>query len=164
MLLAERLITQAQFDRAMLDQTTHGGTVGQHLVKAGAITDTELVHFLARRFPLQFWNRSRLVGLAPEVIERLPAQIAAQLRVVPLVERGDRLTVGMTDPSRSHSIEEVAYHTQLVVDPVLLSEGDMDWALERYYGLDMALDHAAELLEVAPHDLPIPDPAADMGM
>ena len=36
--------------------------------------------------------------------------------------------------------------------------------LERYYGFDMALDHAAELLGVAPNDLPIPDPAADMGM
>ena len=36
--------------------------------------------------------------------------------------------------------------------------------LERYYGFDMALDHAAELLDVAPHDLPVPDEAADMGM
>jgi len=36
--------------------------------------------------------------------------------------------------------------------------------LERYYGFDMALDHAAELLDVDPADLPIPDAAADMGM
>jgi hypothetical protein len=36
--------------------------------------------------------------------------------------------------------------------------------LERYYGFDMALDHAAELLGVSPHDLPIPEAAADMGM
>jgi len=36
--------------------------------------------------------------------------------------------------------------------------------LERYYGFDMALDHAAELLGVAPHDLPVPDAATDMGM
>jgi hypothetical protein len=36
--------------------------------------------------------------------------------------------------------------------------------LERYYGFDMALDHAGELLGVSPHDLPIPDPADDMGM
>ena len=35
---------------------------------------------------------------------------------------------------------------------------------ERYYGFDMALDHAAELLGVEPHALPIPDEAADMGM
>ena len=36
--------------------------------------------------------------------------------------------------------------------------------VERYYGLDMALDHAAELLGVAPSELPVPDAAADMGM
>ncbi|WP_411963060.1 hypothetical protein [Haloferax sp. YSMS24] len=36
--------------------------------------------------------------------------------------------------------------------------------LERYYGFDMALDHAAELLGVSPTDLPVPDDAADMGM
>ncbi|MFB6206609.1 MAG: hypothetical protein ABEJ05_08815 [Haloglomus sp.] len=36
--------------------------------------------------------------------------------------------------------------------------------LERYYGFDMALDHAAELLGASPHDLPVPEAAADMGM
>ncbi len=36
--------------------------------------------------------------------------------------------------------------------------------LERYYGFEMALDHAAELLGVRPTDLPIPEPAEDMGM
>ena len=36
--------------------------------------------------------------------------------------------------------------------------------LERYYGFDMALDHAAELLDVDPRELPVPDAAADMGM
>ncbi|MFW6382439.1 MAG: DUF7111 family protein [Haloferacaceae archaeon] len=36
--------------------------------------------------------------------------------------------------------------------------------LERYYGFEMALDHAAELLGVDPASLPVPDAAADMGM
>ena len=36
--------------------------------------------------------------------------------------------------------------------------------IERYYGLDMALDHAAELLGVDASALPVPDQAADMGM
>ena len=36
--------------------------------------------------------------------------------------------------------------------------------LERYYGFDMALDHAAELLGVDPNTLPVPNAAADMGM
>lgn len=36
--------------------------------------------------------------------------------------------------------------------------------LERYYGFDMALDHAAEILGVRPNELPVPEAAADMGM
>ena len=36
--------------------------------------------------------------------------------------------------------------------------------LERYYGFDMALDHAAELLGVSPNVLPVPEAASDMGM
>ncbi len=55
--------------------------------------------------------------------------------------------------------QNVEGYAMLKVRPT--AEGD---ELERYYGFDMALDHAAELLGVAPHDLPIPDPAADMGM
>jgi hypothetical protein len=36
--------------------------------------------------------------------------------------------------------------------------------LERYYGFDMALDHAAELLGMPVTDLPVPGAAEDMGM
>lgn len=36
--------------------------------------------------------------------------------------------------------------------------------LERYYGFDMALDHAAELLAVSPRELPVPPAADDLGM
>ncbi|WP_251331082.1 DUF7111 family protein [Haloplanus pelagicus] len=36
--------------------------------------------------------------------------------------------------------------------------------LEKYYGFDMALDHAAELLDVHAGNLPVPDEATDMGM
>ncbi|NHN49930.1 hypothetical protein G9464_20380 [Halostella sp. JP-L12] len=42
-------------------------------------------------------------------------------------------------------------------------EADGD-ELERYYGFDMALDHAAELLGVGVNDLPIPEGAGDLGM
>lgn len=36
--------------------------------------------------------------------------------------------------------------------------------LERYYGFEMALDHAAERLDVTINELPIPEQASDMGM
>lgn len=55
--------------------------------------------------------------------------------------------------------QNVEGYAMLKVRPT--ADGD---ELERYYGFDMALDHAAELLGVDPNDLPVPDAAADMGM
>ncbi|MFC7166175.1 DUF7111 family protein [Halospeciosus flavus] len=55
--------------------------------------------------------------------------------------------------------QNVEGYAMLKVRPT--ADGD---ELERYYGFDMALDHAAELLGVDPADLPVPAPAEDMGM
>jgi hypothetical protein len=55
--------------------------------------------------------------------------------------------------------QNVEGYAMLKVRPT--ADGD---ELERYYGFDMALDHAAELLGVDPAALPVPDAAADMGM
>ena len=55
--------------------------------------------------------------------------------------------------------QNVEGYAMLKVRPA--PEGD---ELERYYGFDVALDHAAELLGVAVHDLPVPEDAEDMGM
>ncbi len=46
----------------------------------------------------------------------------------------------------------------------MLIVADETGELERYYGLDMALDHAAEALEVSPREIELPDEARDMGM
>lgn len=46
----------------------------------------------------------------------------------------------------------------------MLIVADETGELERYYGLDMALDHAAEVLGVPPNELELPDEAREMGM
>ncbi|MFW5935447.1 MAG: DUF7111 family protein [Halolamina sp.] len=55
--------------------------------------------------------------------------------------------------------QNVDGYAMLKVRPT--ADGD---ELERYYGFEMALDHAAELLGVSPAALPIPEPAEDLGM
>ncbi|WP_049985462.1 DUF7111 family protein [Halobellus rufus] len=71
----------------------------------------------------------------------------------------ERLLTFEADGKRAAIAQNVDGYAMLKVRPS--ADGD---ELERYYGFDMALDHAAELLGVSPHDLPVPDAAADMGM
>ena len=71
----------------------------------------------------------------------------------------ERLLTFDADGRTAAIAQNIEGYAMLKVRPT--AEGD---ELERYYGFDMALDHAAELLGVAPNALPIPDDAADMGM
>ena len=71
----------------------------------------------------------------------------------------ERRVVFSADGRTAAIAQNVEGYAMLKVRPT--AEGD---ELERYYGFDMALVHAAELLGVARHDLPVPDAAADMGM
>ncbi|MFB6108534.1 MAG: hypothetical protein ABEJ82_06815 [Haloplanus sp.] len=70
---------------------------------------------------------------------------------------GERLLTFERDGRRATVAQNRDGYAMLMVR----ADGD---ELERYYGFEMALDHAAELLGVSPHDLPVPEAAADMGM
>ena len=72
---------------------------------------------------------------------------------------GERRLTFTRDGREATAAQNAAGHAMLKVRTG--PDGD---ELERYYGFDMALDHAAELLGVAVPDLPVPDAAADMGM
>ncbi|WP_436901639.1 DUF7111 family protein [Halovenus halobia] len=71
----------------------------------------------------------------------------------------ERLLVFRRDGSEAAIAQNIEGYAMLKVRDG--ADGD---ELERYYGFDMALDHAGELLGVASHDLPVPEAAADMGM
>ncbi|MEF8883151.1 MAG: hypothetical protein V5A34_11590 [Halapricum sp.] len=75
------------------------------------------------------------------------------------VTETERLLTFDRDGTTAAVAQNIDGYAMLKVRPS--ADGD---ELERYYGFDMALDHAAELLGVAPHDLPVPEAAEDMGM
>ena len=72
---------------------------------------------------------------------------------------GERIVEFESDGRTAAVAQNIEGYAMLKVRP----SGDGD-ELERYYGFDMALDHAAELLGTSPNDLPVPEAADDMGM
>ncbi len=133
MLLGEGLISRDQFDRATLHQSSHGGTIGHYLVTEGILPDEELARFIARRFPVAHWPKNRLANIHPAAIAMIAPKLARSLRILPLDFQGDKLVLGMTDPSNNHVIQEVAHHTGRAVIPALVSELDISWAFDIYY-------------------------------
>jgi MshEN domain len=133
MLLAEGRITRDQFEQATVRKARTGETVGFHLIAIGAIGDEELVEFFTRHFSLRYWPRYKLENVTSEAIEILSPELAAHLRVLPIRMTTQNLTLGLTDPSMTHVAEEAAYHTKRLINPVLITESAMTWALDKYY-------------------------------
>jgi hypothetical protein len=133
LLFREKWISKEQFEQAMVASARYGETPGYHLVKMGAIADEDLVDFFVRRFPLRYWPRFRLKEISSDAVGTMKPVLARQLRALPIVLAGQNLTLGLTDPSLTHVAEEAAFHTKRFINPVLISETDMTWALDLYY-------------------------------
>ena len=73
--------------------------------------------------------------------------------VLPLFKRGGKLFVGTSDPTNTHALDEVKFHTNLMVEPILVDEDTIRRTLELWQaaeGFGDALDDAdgLENLEV----------------
>lgn len=92
----------------------------------------------------------RLAAIPHEVVSLVPADIAAEHRVIPLWVEGDGdVRLAMVDPTDERAIEEVEFF----VDRRILREvapcTAMAWALHRYHGYNTPLWPANAGLRVA---------------
>lgn len=142
-------ISKDQFEQATLLQARRGGTMGCHLVAMGAISGDDLVTLMMESYPATLYTRTELRAIPRDIIRLLDPELAGDLRVLPIEQKGKALTLGMTDPSRQHVINEAAFQTGLEIVPGLVSEPDMDWALAHYYGIS----HAVSLIPEKPRFL-----------
>ncbi|MBW2278283.1 MAG: hypothetical protein JRF63_12370, partial [Deltaproteobacteria bacterium] len=67
------------------------------------------------------------------VVTSISPRLAVTLRIMPLSRSGNTVVLGLTDPSRHHAIQEAAHYSGAVVQPVVISHDDMNWALSSYY-------------------------------
>jgi type IV pilus assembly protein PilB len=52
--------------------------------------------------------------------------------VLPLFKRGGRLFVGVSDPTNTAALDEIKFHTNLVVEPILIDEETIKRTLEQW--------------------------------
>ncbi len=66
-------------------------------------------------------------------------ELVAKHQVLPLFKRGNKLFVGVSDPTRTHALDEIKFHTNLVVEPILIDEDSLRRTLEQWSNLTESL-------------------------
>ncbi|HYM85434.1 MAG TPA: type IV-A pilus assembly ATPase PilB, partial [Pseudoxanthomonas sp.] len=59
-------------------------------------------------------------------------ELLTKHQVLPLFKRGNKLFVGVSDPTRTHALDEIKFHTNLVVEPILIDEDSLRRTLEQW--------------------------------
>ena len=144
-LLAEKLVTREQLQRAADEQRSHGGRLGYHLVKLGFVDELALTRVLARHYkvPAVDLNRS---ALDPALIKLVPAEIAVQHLVLPLRREGRSLYVAMADPANLRVIDDLKFRTRSDIVPVITGEYTLRTMIERMYPQQDEVEAAAQAL------------------
>ncbi len=55
-------------------------------------------------------------------IKLVSEELLQKHQVLPLFKRGTRLFVGVADPTNTHALDEIKFHTNLVVEPILVND------------------------------------------
>jgi type IV pilus assembly protein PilB len=99
------------------------------LIKAGAVTPTDLAHTLSTALALPLLD---LNAIDPQRLPRgiIDGKLSSQYRVLVLGRRGGRLFIGGADPTDQEAVERIKFATQLTPEWVIVENDKLSTILE----------------------------------
>lgn len=147
LLLQADVITQHQLDLALAYQKQSGYKLGRALTEVGAINDTQLHQFLADRLDLEYIDLAA-IELDKDTVKLLSEVQARRLRSLVLKNHGDRLLVGMADPTDLFAYDELCIQLDQKIELALVNETELLRAIDVVYRRTDEIDAlAAEVKE-----------------
>jgi type IV pilus assembly protein PilB len=135
LLIRQNLVSREQLEDALSYQRNNGGPLGACLVTLGYANETDITALLSRQYGIPSIDLTHF-ELDPEVIKLLPRDVAFKYQVVPLSRIGSALSVAMADPNNVFVLEDLKFVTGMNIEPLVASESQIQFALDRGYGND----------------------------
>ncbi len=140
LLIEAGLITPGQLDEAIAEQRRTGQLLGATLVRLGRVTETDLVQCLHGQLGLPVANLDDAV-VDEAVLVKLSEELARRYTAMPLeIEGRKTLVVAMADPLNVAALEDLRFHCNLFIRPVLAAPSQIEQAIERYYHIDRSMN------------------------
>jgi type IV pilus assembly protein PilB len=76
---------------------------------------------------------------AQSAIKLVSEELLQKHHVLPLFKRGGKLFVGVSDPTKTHALDEIKFHTNLSVEPILVDDDSLRRALDQWLSANSSL-------------------------
>ncbi|EOZ2978812.1 type IV-A pilus assembly ATPase PilB [Pseudomonas aeruginosa] len=139
-LLDEKSARQAQVQAARNKQS-----LVSHLVQAKLVQSRALVEVAAEQFGIAYCDLNSLdrESIPKDVISE---RLVRQHRVLPLWKRGNKLFIGLSDPTNHQAVTDIQFSTGLTTEALLVEDDKLGVAIEKLY--EGAMDALGDLGDI----------------
>ena len=128
-LVREDLINEEEALSATQEALKDKKSIVSYLIEHDMVSANQLAQLAADEFGTPIFDLTAFdVEAAPK--DLVSTNLLQAHRILPLVRRGNRLFIGVSDPTNLLAIDEIKFHTGLSVEAVLVEEDKLNQALE----------------------------------
>jgi type IV pilus assembly protein PilB len=121
--------------------TSGQGSFVDELVSSGTMSPLKLARFLSETFGMPMMDLLAL-DVAALPLDSIDRKLMAETQIVPLLKRGNRLSVLLSDPTDQAAVDRVKFQQQAAVDAIVVEHDKLRKLLEKLSqnGKDKASD------------------------
>jgi len=145
-LVQQGRLVQADATAIQLEASKAGLTFVQQLVASRKLSAREVSQFAATTFGYPQLDLTA-VDTDQLPLNLIDNKIVANHRVIALGKRGNRLFVGMSDPTNEQVMQEVKFATGMTMEPVVVEDDKLSMVVKKL------VDSSGKVLEMATEDV-----------
>lgn len=132
-LLEMNVITASDLATALSRQRLSKKPLGQVFEELGVICDKDILRILARQFNLKKVEEIGCPPVPKEVLELIDSDTALENLIFPLGISNGKLLLATSNPLDFSVMDQLAFRTELQVEPFLATPTEITRAIRKYY-------------------------------
>ncbi len=161
--IARRLVQDGAMDEAaartaMANASEAKAPLAQWIVDKKLVTAPQMAAANAIEFGIPLFEVTTF-DPKQNALKLVSEDLLQKHKVLPLFKRGNKLFVGISDPTDTRALDDIKFHTNLTVEPIMVDEDSLKRTLEQWSNLTDGLsssfgsdDDGLESLDVSSGD------------
>lgn len=134
--IARRLVMDGAIEEgaartAMAEATQAKVPLAQWIQEKKLVAPAQLAAANAIEFGIPLIDASAF-DASQNALKLVSEELLQKHQVLPLFKRGNKLYVGVSDPTKMQALDEIKFHTNLVVEPILVADDQLKRTLEAW--------------------------------
>ncbi|HZY34655.1 MAG TPA: type IV-A pilus assembly ATPase PilB [Rhodanobacter sp.] len=128
-LVSEGVMPEDAVRKAMADSGQQKATLGAWLLDHSLVDGADLTRIASAEFGMPMMDVA-VLNPATMPLDLISEALITKHQALPLFRRGKRLYVGIADPMQSHALDEIKFHSNCMVEPILVERSSLQRVIE----------------------------------